>query len=56
MLTQTWCIVGPPSVVARKIVHNYTVFQTVQSHGVCSAIYGTVHYKEPLKSFDKSKA
>ena len=23
--------------------------QAMQSHGVCSAIYGTVHYKDPLK-------
>ena len=23
---------------------------------VCSDIYGTVHYKEPLKLFDKSRA
>ena len=30
----------------------YTVFQTVQRHGVYSAAYGTVHYKEPLKSFE----
>ena len=29
----------------------YTVFQTVQKPGVYSAAYGTVHYKEPLKSF-----
>ena len=29
----------------------YTVLQTVQRHGVYSADYGTVHYKEPLKSF-----
>ena len=29
----------------------YTVLQTVQRPGVCSAAYGTVHYKEPLKSF-----
>ena len=28
----------------------YTVLQTVQRHGVCSDAYGTVHYKEPLKS------
>ena len=26
--------------------------QTVQRHGVYSAAYGTVHYKEPLKSFE----
>ena len=33
----------------------YTVLQTVQRHGVYSAVYGTVHYKEPLnmlKSFE----
>ena len=33
----------------------YTVLQTVQMHGVCGALYGTVHYKEPLESFDKSR-
>ena len=30
----------------------YAVLQTVQRHGVYSAAYGTVHYKEPLKSFE----
>ena len=30
----------------------YTVLQTVQRHGVYSATYGTVHYKEPLTSFE----
>ena len=30
----------------------YTVLQTVQRHEVCSAVYGTVHYKELLKSFE----
>ena len=30
----------------------YTVLQTVQRHGVYSAACGTVHYKEPLKSFE----
>ena len=30
----------------------YTVLQTVQRHGVYSAAYSTVHYKEPLKSFE----
>ena len=30
----------------------YTVLQNVQRHGVYSAAYGTVHYKEPLKSFE----
>ena len=29
----------------------YTVLQTVQKHEVYSAAYGTVHYKESLKSF-----
>ena len=27
--------------------------QTVQSHGVYIAAYGTVHYKKPLKSFER---
>ena len=30
----------------------YTVLQTVKRHGVYSAAYGTVHYKEPVKSFE----
>ena len=30
----------------------YTVLQTVQMPGVYSATYGTVQYKELLKSFD----
>ena len=30
----------------------HTVFQAVQMHGVYSAAYVTVHYKEPLKSFE----
>ena len=34
----------------------YTVLQTVQMSGVCSDVYGTVHYKESLKLFDKSRA
>ena len=41
--------------VGRDICHRggaYTVRQTVQRHGVYSAAYGTVHYKEPLKSFE----
>ena len=33
-----------------------TVLQTVQVPGVCSAVYGTVLYEEPLKSFVKSRA
>ena len=35
---------------------SYTVLQTVHRHGVCSDVYGTVHYKEPLKLFDKTRA
>ena len=27
----------------------YTVHQTVQRHGVCSDVYGTVHYKGTLE-------
>ena len=34
----------------------YTVFQTVQRRGVCSDVFDTVHYKEPLKLVDKSTA
>ena len=30
------------------------MLQTVQRPGVGSAAYGTVHYKELLKSFDKT--
>ena len=29
--------------------------KAVERSGVCSAVYGTVHYKAPLKSFDKSR-
>ena len=41
--------------VGQDICHRgcaYTVLQTVQRPGVYSAAYGTVHYKEPLKSFE----
>ena len=42
-----------------EVVHNIHkcrfVLQTVQRHGVCSTVYGTVRYKEPLKLFDKSR-
>ena len=31
---------------------SYTVFQTAQRPGVYSAAYSTVHYKEPLESFE----
>ena len=44
---QVWIPVGT------DICHRgcaYTVLQTVQRNGVYSAAYGTVHYKEPLKS------
>ena len=34
----------------------YKVLQTVQKPGVCSAVFGTVHYKAPLNSFKKSRA
>ena len=34
----------------------YRVFNTVQRPGECSAGYGTVHYKKPLKLLDKSRA
>ena len=34
----------------------YTVLQTVQKLGVRSVVYGTVHYREPLKSFDRSSS
>ena len=50
----TWgCHVRIP--VETDICHRgcaYTVLQTVQRHGVYSAAYGTVQYKEPLKSFE----
>ena len=41
--------------IAPDIFHRgcaYTVLQTVQRPGVYSAAYGTVHYKEPSKSFE----
>ena len=34
----------------------YTVPQIGQRPEICSAVYGTVHCKEPWKSFDKSRA
>ena len=37
-----------------KVVHAYTVFQAVQRPVVCIVVYGTVHYKESIWSFDKS--
>ena len=35
------------------IVVVHAVIQTVQKPGVYSAEYDTVHYKEPLKSFER---
>ena len=43
-------IPGGPDICLRGCA--YTVLQTVQRNGVYSAVYGTVHYKEPLKSFE----
>ena len=34
----------------------FTVLQTVQRPRVCSDVYDTVHYIEPLKLFDKGRA
>ena len=34
----------------------YKVLQTVQKPGLCSAVFGTVHYKAPLNSFKNSRA
>ena len=31
----------------------YTVIPTVRRYGVYSVVYGTLHYKEHLKSFEK---
>ena len=39
-----------PEICDRGFV--YTVLKTVQTHGVHSAVLGTLHYKEPLKSFE----
>ena len=32
------------------------VLQTDQRPGVCIAVYGAVHYKEPFNTVDKSRA
>ena len=43
----------------RDVCHRrcvYTVLQPVQRNGMCSAVYGTAHWEEPLKSFDNSMA
>ena len=34
----------------------YIVLQSFQRYEVCSVVFGTVHYEEPLTSFDKSRA
>ena len=34
----------------------HTVLKPFQMPGVCSDVCGTVHYKDPLKLFDKSRA
>ena len=47
----TCCIPIQQSGRILVIVVVHTVLQTVQMPGVYSAVYGTVHYKEPLKSF-----
>ena len=30
------------------------VLQTVQRPGLCNVVYSSVHYKEPLQSFDRA--
>ena len=37
--------------ISRECSCAYTVLQTVQRPGVYSALYDTVHYKEPSKLF-----
>ena len=47
----------PGRISVIEVVHNaYTMLQTSQRPGVYSVVYGTVHYKEPFKPFDKSGA
>ena len=41
-----------PDICHRGCAYTYTVLHSVQRPGVHSAAYGTVHYKEPLKSFE----
>ena len=43
-------ILGGPDICHRGCA--YTVLRTIQRHGVCSAVNGTVHYKDPLKLFE----
>ena len=47
---------GPDRMFVIEVMHNYAVLHTVQMSGMWSDIYGTVHYKEHLTSFDKSRA
>ena len=50
--TQSYCV---QILVGSDVTHRgctYTVRQTVQRNKVCSDVYGTVHYKEPLKLFE----
>ena len=43
----------PDRMCVIKVVH--TVLRTVQRPGMSSVVYVKKHYKEPLKSFDKSR-
>ena len=36
-----------------EVVH--IVLQTVQRHGMCSALYGIVDYEDPLRTVDKTR-
>ena len=47
-----WVRIPADQIFEIVVVH----MQSVQRHGVCSAVYATVHYREPLKSFEKSRA
>ena len=33
----------------------YTMLQSIHMHGVCNDVYATLYWKQPLKSFDKSR-
>ena len=37
------------------MAHSIRLWLETQRPGVCSDVYGTVHYKDPLKLFDKSR-
>ena len=39
----------------KRIHYYYRVLRTDQRPGECSAVYGTMHDKEPLNSFNKSR-